>query len=230
MMRGAAVALGIVVLANGLALAGVAYNRSEVVERVELRESEFAPSYGMFSQDSNATRLEWLQGTAMTMPAFSEAQLRAAGLDLPAVQVENPTSMYFPPRQVAVAFELDGPARKVWIDNFFEKVQAGSVPPETRLVAIDVGRDLATVRAAHPDSAHILVLNAIVQPSVSYGLTSRPVWASYITGILPPEIHVSRDMSAALNASRDRDGRARYVLTLAVGRRGEPWIEKIERR
>lgn len=226
MTRGASIAIGIAVLANALALGGVAYNRSEVVERVVLRDTEFTPTYGTFNAGSNAIVLSWLSGTDLATPAFTETQLRAAGLDLPPVEGPNPMSLRFPPRKVAVALELDGPSRKLWLDHFFEHAQPNSTPPETRLAAVDIGRDVATLRAAHPDPSRFLVLNAIVHPNVTYGVASRPVWSAYVTSLLPSEIHVPRDMRDALESNRDRDGRARYAVTLAVGRRGEVWIEK----
>jgi hypothetical protein len=230
MTRGLAAAGAIVVLANGLALTGVAFNRSTVVERVELTESELPLLYSSTAEGATDLRIDWLMGVDFQTAPFSEAQLRSVGFDLPAASASAPEHRMPLAREVIVAIDASGVARQQWFQSARAHATGMVVLPASRLVVIDMGRDLASVLTAHPDSSHTLVLHGIVQPQTSLEADGAWVWRGGLSTLLPNTVHVPRDMRDALTQRRPPDNQPRYVVTLCVGRRGEPWIESVRPR
>jgi hypothetical protein len=229
MMRGLVVAAAIVVVTNVLALAGVAYNRSDVIERVELSETEVLAYYSGSLEGATSVRLSYLSGSDFGAPPFSEAQLKAVGFDLPTIDPANTQERVLLPREVVVALDLDGPARQQWLDQFYAHATGDMKPPETRLVVVDIGRDLASMRAAHPDRARSIVMYGVVQPRPA---SSKNGWAwnGYLETLLPGPIHVPLDMRLPFTTRKPPDISPRYTVTLCIGRRGEPWIESVRAR
>jgi len=230
MTRGLVAAGAIVALANGLALAAAAYNRSSVLERVELTEAELPVGYGYTAAAPTELRFNWLMGVDFRTPPFSEAQLRAVGFDLPAATSSAPKDEMPLAREVVVAVDASGVARQQWLQGARAHATGMVVPPASRLVVIDMGRDMASVLAAHPDSSHTLVLHGMVQPQTSIGADGVWVWRGSLTTLLPNAVHVPRDARVVLTQRRPPDNQPRYVVTLCVGRRGEPWIESVRPR
>jgi hypothetical protein len=230
MMRGLAGAAGIVVVTNVLALAGAAYNRSVVVERVELSEAELTSYYSSSGEGPTSVRLSYLSGSDYSAPPFSEAQLKAVGFDLPAIDPANSQDRTVLPRDVVVALDLDGPARQRWLDQFYAHATGEMKPPETRLVVVDIGHDLASMRAAHPDASHTIVLYGVIQPRPVVGKDGQWSWNGYLQTLLPGAIHVPLDLRLPFTTRKPPDISPRYSVTLCVGRRGEPWIESVRSR
>jgi hypothetical protein len=231
MTRGLVAAGAIVALANGLALTGVAYNRSSVVERVELTEAELPPlGYSATAEGATELRLNWLMGVDAEMAPFSEAQLRAVGFDLPAASSSAPERGMPLARAVIVAIDASGTARQQWFESARALTTGTVMLPASRLVVIDMGRDLASMLTAHPDSSRTLVLHGLVQPQPSVGADGVWVWRGGLATLLPNTVHVPREMRDALTARRPPDDQPRYVVTLLIGRRGEPWIESVRPR
>jgi hypothetical protein len=230
MTRGLAVAGAIVVLANGLALTGVAFNRSTAVERVELTEAELPLGYSATTEGATELRLNWLMGVDSQMAPFSEAQLRAVGFDLPAARASAPEHGLPLAREVIVALDASGVALQQWFQSARAHAIGNVVLPASRLVVIDMGRDVASVLSAHPDASHTLVLHGVVQPQASFEAEGAWVWRGSLTMLLPNGIHVPRGMRATLTERRPPDNQPRYLVTLCIGRRGEPWIESVRPR
>jgi hypothetical protein len=230
MTRGLAVAGAIVVLANGLALTGVAFNRSTVVERVELTEAELPLDYSAAAEDATELRFNWLMGVDFQMAPFSEAQLRAVGFDLPPASASAPEPGMPLAREVIVAIDASGAARQQWFQSARAHAIGNVVLPAGRLVVIDMGRDLASVLTAHPDASHTLVLHGVVQPQTSFEANGAWVWRGSLTMLLPNTIHVPRGKRVTLTERRPPDHQPRYIVTLCIGRRGEPWVESVRPR
>lgn len=230
MTRGLAVASAIVVLANGLALTGVAFNRSAVVERVELTEAELPLGYSQTAEGATELRFNWLVGVDFQMAPFSEAQLRAVGFDLPAASASAPEHGMPLAREVVVAIDASGVARQQWFQSARAHATGNVVLPASRLVVVDMGRAVGSVLTAHPDASHTLVLHGVVQPQTSLGADGVWAWRGSLTTLLPNTIHVPRGMRATLTERRPPDNQPHYIVTLAVGRRGEPWIESVRPR
>lgn len=233
MTRGLLAAGAIVVLANGWLLGNVVRNRATVVERVELTEAELPLEYATPSQPVMRLRFSWIDGIDVATAPFSEAQLRTAGFDLPPAVSSPPAGEPSPLAHLAVvALEVGGPARQQYLDSFYAHAVGRAYPLSTELIAVDLGRDLASMRSAHPDAARTLVLYALVVPVRSVGADGRWTWRGGVSAIQPDSITVPRDMRAALSQVQQPANplRSRYSVTLCVGVRGEPWIESVRPR
>jgi hypothetical protein len=164
------------------------------------------------------------------MAPFSEAQLRAVGFDLPAASASAPEHGMPLAREVVVAIDASGVARQQWFQRARAHATGNVVLPASRLVVVDMGRDVGSVLTAHPDASHTLVLHGVVQPQTSLEADGVWVWRGSLTTLLPNTIHVPRGMRATLTERRPPDNQPHYIVTLAVGRRGEPWIESVRPR
>ena len=225
MKRGLLIAAAIAVVANGLALAAVGYNRSSDVRRLVLTEAELPLSYGY--SGSSALRMTWLAD--FTTGVFTEPQLRAAGFDLPPASTASYENASALGRAAAVAIDVDGPARQQWMDRFYAHAQPQAVPPSTRLVVVDVGRDLASMRTAHPDAQRTIVMWGLVVPTRSSDQGGW-TWHGNLSTLLPGEIHLPPGMRDLVTTARSGEIQAYYDVVLCVGARGEPWIESITAR
>jgi hypothetical protein len=234
MTRGLVTAGLLVLLANGWLLVGVARNRSTVVERVELTEAEMPIGYSTVTSATEGPTLlhiNWIAGVDPSEASFSEAQLRAAHFDLPPAGPSTYADRKPWPRDVVVALEMAGPARQQFVANFYAHTPGNAVPPPSQLVLVDLGPDLASVRAAHPDPTHTLVLHAVVQAQQTEAPNGDWTWRGEVTALEPTDVHVPYGMAAALTDRRPgNNNQPRYVVTLCVGARGEPWIESVRAR
>ena len=228
MKRGLLVAAAIVVVANGLALAGVAYNRSTGVHRIVLTEAEMPRSYDY--GDSGALRLMWLAGLGLGSPAFSEAKMRAAGFDLPPVSSTSYLNAAALGRAVAVALEVGGEAHQAWLNDFYAHAQPPAAPPPSRLVVVDIGRDFASMRAAHPDSDRTFIMWGLVVPVRWTAPGGTTTWQGNLSTLLPNDIHLPIGMRDAVTTTRSGEVEPHYDVVLCIGARGEPWIESVTAR
>lgn len=142
-----AVAAALIVLANGVALLGVAYNRAAPPDSVlTLTEREAGVSYGLlddqnagialllqwrFEGDGHVTAAWAAARSDVTAPArrgwLDEAKLRALGVDLPAAGGGSggaDTTRWPLPVEVLLVLELDGPAHQQAVA--FARAQAAS--------------------------------------------------------------------------------------------------------
>jgi hypothetical protein len=233
MTRGLAAAGLIVLVANGWLLVGVARNRATVVERVELTEQEMPIGYStMTSATEGPTLLQfnWISGIDPSVGSFTEAELRAARFDLPPAGPSTYDVRTPWPRDVVVAFEIGGPAREQFVANFYAHTPGNAAPPPSQLVLVGLGPDLASVRAAHPDPTHTLVLHATVLVQQAEAPNGAWTWQGNVVALEPTNVHVPYGMAAPLTDRRPGQNQPRYVVTLCVGARGEPWVERIRAR
>lgn len=102
----------------------------------------------------------------------------------------------------------------------------------SRLFVVDAELDPDALRERYPDRSRFLVVGGRVRPHYPYDAATRPTGT--IASINVDQIHVPVDFRAvfepdgALPASNDN--RRRYQVTLAYGRRHEPWIVAAEPR
>lgn len=108
----------------------------------------------------------------------------------------------------------------------------------SRLIAIDADLDPEALRARHPDRQHVAVVHGRVraiwdrphqQPA------DRGRWRGYIEAISIDSIHVPLAMRGSfepLLAKRSAEQGKRFNVTVAYGKRHEPWITevKVDRR
>lgn len=114
----------------------------------------------------------------------------------------------------------------------------------SRLVLVDVGADPAALRKRYPDGRQYIVTRATVSAHVSvpgtrddHGSGSRVIGT--VSRLLPDTVYVPRKFHDVLRKSDPESFRLRwayrpdrletpvYQVTLAYGRRDEPWIEHV---
>jgi len=99
----------------------------------------------------------------------------------------------------------------------------------SRLFVIDAGLDAEALRRQYPDRNRFLLLRGTVRPAVRNGENGQPLAAGRVGNHRGTRIHVPHALRAALEPFEDRPAGqpaagTRYEVSLAVGRRLEPWI------
>ena len=102
----------------------------------------------------------------------------------------------------------------------------------SRLFAVDVGLDRAALRARYPDRSRFLILKATLRPRLETQDRKTRV-TGYVSELAVTQINVPHALRPTLEpVLRKRrnaadDPAARFVATVAVGQRLEPWIESV---
>lgn len=97
----------------------------------------------------------------------------------------------------------------------------------SRLFAVDAGRDLAALRAKYPDRSRYLIVTGIVRP-----MAANHRLAGHLDKVLTDSINVPFELRTAIGPARLRsqgpgstdEGAPGYTVRLAVGQRLVPWI------
>lgn len=103
----------------------------------------------------------------------------------------------------------------------------------TRLFAIDVGTDLAALRAKYPDHSRYPILRGKLRLRQTFD-RNQPVLSGYLGQLDVQQInvpHALRGVFESLPAARNDRANSppAFVATVAVGKRLEPWIEAVAR-
>ena len=204
---GLLIAAGLVVVANGMALLGVARNRASVLQRIELTERELPLAFEDKEDTGVDLRIEVGPQTDHDR-VFTDKKLAELGLD-PRL-----------PRAVFVACEYDGPA---W-EHFLAGRHKGSgengrwIEGESHLVIVDAALSPDALRARYGKDPKHVIFRAAVAPN-------RRV------SVLPGGVHVPLPLANSLHgiAPRDlsKDWTPRYTVRIAIGRNYEPWVEAV---
>jgi len=190
---------------------------------------------------------------------FDRAKLQSIGFDCRRpVTAEN--ADYYrtrPPRATYAALELEGAP---WLKQL-EQARRTPQPPssftvpesavqngvarlsprdpflDSHLIPIDVDNDPAALRARHPDTRAVAVVEATVALQYVGSAGRPPFLMGRVTSVLPPEINVPREWRGALEGLQadDQPGvwpppqrEPRFRATIAWGKRLEPWITNVE--
>jgi hypothetical protein len=183
---------------------------------------------------------------------FDSAKLRDLGFAFSPPDSSSSTEPLLPSREAFVAFEYAGAAWDRWLAS--EEESAASrprlstgAPPEggpgdleqkrqgaSRLFIVDAARGAGELLARYPDQRRYLVTRAIVSAELHVGRDpiTKAVrfreWRGYVTGIIPPEIHVPLPFANRLAGLGPRvSGEPRYAVTLRYGQRLEPWVAEV---
>jgi hypothetical protein len=94
----------------------------------------------------------------------------------------------------------------------------------SRLFVIDAGTDLLALRTRYPDNKRYAIVRGQVRPRLV--LRQKQTWLSgYISDLSAGHINVPLDYHALFGtAGRERGDGARYTISVAFGKRLEPWI------
>lgn len=190
-------AVGLVVLINGIVLAGVVWNRAGAPEAtLVLTERELPMAWGAFgSHENTGIALSLNQAWAASSDWFDEAKLRELGFEperyLPSDKAGADWHKQPLPRRAYVVMEFDGPAwaallqkKEQEMRDMPAQIEAGKRTQQqfeyeqhelermrnasSRLVAVDVGNDPEALRARYADTRRYLITAAEVHMSYRY--------------------------------------------------------------
>ena len=119
--------------------------------------------------------------------------------------------------------------RQETVDNAAKRLERERITA-SRLFAVDAGLDPARLQETYADRARFIIAKGLVKPTYDYGKHRRRV-QGYIQRLCVEDIHVPLEHRKLLDAliAKDRSQREaaappRYDITIAYGRRFEPWI------
>jgi hypothetical protein len=229
--RGPIFAAAVVVVANAVALSGVAHNRAGAPE-AELLLTERELPLALWSDESTGVflRLEWQRSFPrgkLDWPWFDRAKLESLGFDCSRWEREVREGYgRIVPRRAYVVLEYDGPAWARWLEASVpgrEEAPPGSAPSisASRLVPIDAGQDPGELRRRYPEPSRHLIVPAVVGAGPTEDAPSgKVVLGGRIQFILVSEIHVPKHLGASLAALRAEDAAA--ATAAGLGPRGGP--------
>ena len=238
MTRAGIIAAAAVILAsNAMVLVGVGRNRSGTpVQTITLTEHELALNYQREEDSGVALKLEWNRYPMIEDAWLDRPKLEALGFDC-AAALRDPVHYRQLPRPAFIVIEYDGPAFQHWLKSLEETVRVSKPDPNAypRLVVIDAGKTVEPLLSRYADHQRYLVLRGVVEVHVNDWdpKTQKPgsphLQPSFT--VLTSSIHVSPPLSRVLAnlpypAIRNQ---SRYSVTLAVGRRFEPWVMDIQK-
>jgi hypothetical protein len=235
--------LALVLGAGALLLAGAAWNRDAVDTRIELTERECSLKTGNNDDNTEVTlRFVWREpdvDVPDAAPWLDSTGLRAVGFDVtPPPPDQSPAYERLLPREAFLVLEMEGPAWRWWIDarqreaaqritetkdaaarKLYEDALDSDRHKGSRLVAVAAGRDPRALRERFPDRSRYLILPAEIT------MSNLPFNQKYIlhgtAALRSEQIPVPLSFRRALAAPH-------YRVTIAVGRRFEPWLDKVE--
>jgi hypothetical protein len=105
---------------------------------------------------------------------------------------------------------------------------------KSRLVAVAVGRDAEALRQSYPDRSRYLILPAEINPYIYHPGDNIPPRFNAIISLRTNDIYAPFPFRPLLHRFQapvraPEPDAPRYRVTLAVGRRHEPWLERVER-
>jgi len=200
--RGLLAAAALVVVANAIALVGVARNRASALRTIDLTERELALGYQ--GEENSGIDLRLTINYQSTMDWFDDAKLQELG---------------FPASVSSIKEYRDWPARPAYVAFEYDE----SIERQSRLVPVGASRE--PVAANSP--LKYLIVRATVQPGVVIQ-DGKTVVRGRIVEILDSQIHVPLPAALALEkpgpAQPRLSERPRYTIRLAYGTRFEPWV------
>jgi uncharacterized protein DUF4824 len=240
--------LGVIVVTNAIALGGVAFNRGAAPGgRLELtqRELERPHSYLRDPNENSGLTLElrWRLEEATRAVGDSyhsgesdwidAAKLQELGLQARR-QMRDGEQTYSVgiEKDVLLVLEMEGPAYRRVVKHACDRAQQTGKSEDrancerentqaSRLFVVDAGLDRDALRRKYPDDRRYAIVKGRMQAAWN---NTRSSWRlrGYVNDVQSGEVHVPPEMRAAVGASAISD--STYRVTLAFGRRLEPWI------
>ena len=226
MRRAAWIAAGVLLAANALAFAGIAWNRSATTAELTLTERELAGAYAGPESTAVGLRLVWETEDSRTL--LNRESLARLGFDTGRDPGGEGAARWYErqlPRDAYVVLEYDGEA---WQRGLAEKRRAleelerkaaGEVDPEavererkalasfranhSRLFAVAVGRNPAELRRRFPDRGRYLVLRTVVAIGHGYGEGGEERVIGRFRGVRPDVLHVPHGQRSPVRSTLD---------------------------
>lgn len=271
---GLIIAIVLMLAVNAFVLVTVYLNRSGTPEAsILLTERELPLAHGYRYQENSGVflKLDWNRHVN-ELDWFDQDKLDELGFDGSFLKFAESRNRYYQPLPIKafVVLEYEGEAWETFRDKQLQeiaelpaKVARGEMEPEaaerrnkeletllrlaSRLFAVDVGTEAATLRGRYPDTERYLIAPAQVRARLNWVSESKDKkrvrkLSGRIDKILNDNIHVPRQHHSVLEnlpsgerlraGSRyytaNSKGRIHYQVRLNVGQRYEPWVEKIE--
>ena len=275
-------AVGLVVVVNLVILGGVAWNRSGQPEaRMLLSERELRLAGGGTENSGLSLHLAWRHQGDAVQDWFDQKHLEAVGYDCSRVPDTPAAERYYRkqlPHRAYLVLEFEGNLYRRWKEKLnaryreLETVTGGTesekknrewelkqislqLVEESRLFAMDVGSDPKLLRQKYTDTAHYLILPALVRLQMEYRTTDqqqskqRHKLTGYVERVLVSQIHLPRDLGAEVRLATKGSGKivpyqddngwsyapeatkkktVHYQIDLAVGKRYEPWVRSVQ--
>jgi len=213
-------------------------------------------SWRVLSTDTDETFYWNFQGAPEWL---DESKLASLGFDVSPPPAARRAAWRYDrqlPREALIVLELDGPAYQKALERARERAakeaakgaETGKTGPETpaaqaalflkneetsnsRLFAVDVGRDAQALRAKYPDRTRYAIVQGKVRPSYQSGRGKDARWTGYIEVIENARVNVPLEFRKAVEsaprsiplATPAGSGPA-FEVTVAFGKRFEPWI------
>jgi hypothetical protein len=190
---------------------------------------------------------------------LNEAKLAELGFDVSPLPAERRTGRRYErqlPKEALIVLELDGPAYQKALERARARAakeaakgaETGKTGPGTpaeqaatflrneetsnsRLFAVDAGRDAQALRAKYPDRTRYAIVQGKVRPAYQYGRGKEARWTGYLDGIQNATINVPLEFRKSIESvPRSRQpaaaqgGELAFEVTVAFGKRFEPWI------
>jgi len=227
-------AIALVLAANAVVLAGVAWNRmGEPSAVLELTEREVAVPYRRWGARESMGVALAIQRTPRSDDWLDRDKLAELGFDVDDGRIRQSRGWRDFERRAYVALEYDGPAfeallaeENARIETMRADVASGEATrqqleraqaalrhianAESRLVAVDASRSAEVLRARYPEPRRYAVMRAIVRMQVFGGRSGEPeqVLRGRVGRLMPARIHVPRRFHDALEQAtgeRQRD-------------------------
>lgn len=227
-------AIALVVVANALVLAGVAWNRSgEPGAVLELTERELALPYGRWaSRESTGVTLSFRRAD-QDHEWLDRAKLDALGFDVDGFDKDSRRGWRAQERRLFVVLEYDGAAFAALVaeqearladlrsaadsgEAHLRQIEAAESrlerlrTAESRLVVIDAGTDAGALRQRYPDPTRYVVMRALLNVHATFPGAARtdPVLRGRVSRLLPGNIYLPRRFHESLRRATDEGGKA----------------------
>jgi hypothetical protein len=190
---------------------------------------------------------------------LDEAKLASLGFDVTPPPVMPKASWRYDrqlPREALVVLELDGPTYQTALERARERAakeaakgaETGKTGPGTpaqqaanflkneetansRLFAVDAGRDARALRAKYPDRTRYAIVQGKVRLSYQSRLGKEVRWTGTIDSIQNDRVNVPLEFRRAIESAPRLvppagvgGGGPAFEVTVAIGKRFEPWI------
>jgi len=233
--HGLLLAGAVILVTNAIVLLSVARNRTAPpIETIQLTEREL-PRQPHDKEDSGVSlRLQLERSGTVYIDQYAwldRMKLEELGFDYQAA-LRDPRH---PPleRPAFLALEYSGPAWEKWLKAIEKEPNALRPDASTmnsRLFVIDASRRPEQLLEKYKDKQRYIIMRGIVQVSVvNWDPTTRKRGSdrlqAAVSRLLPVSIHVPMSLAGALASLGETiPPSPRYTVTLAFGRRFEPWI------
>lgn len=242
------IAVGLMLAANALALAGVAWNRSHEHAELVLTERELPGLYAGPESTAVKLRLDW--HTLDRRALFSRDKLASLGFATGREPTADDAGRWYDrqlPREAFAVLEYDGEAwqqqlaeerREVAeVERRVEAGEAGSAElaearseladlrtGHSRLYAVAVGPDPEKLRQRFANPSRYLVVRAVVAIDLTYEGSdgeAEPYLTGRIRSIRPADLNVPRDLRSPVRATLAEERRAGGVSQSTQAGAGE---------